>query len=145
MFRLSFRIWGEKMLYGLWYGPFQNLFVTDPHDPAFDASMAHAGMATARDENRRLEAFFANADLLIHDAQFTWQEYDASKRGWGHSPLEYAIKSARRAQVKRLALFHHDPMRTDAQLDALAERHCNSQDKDSTEVFFAREGMQVEI
>jgi hypothetical protein len=36
-------------------------------------------------------------------------------------------------------------MRTDAQLDDLAEGHCNSQDKDSIEVFFAREGMQVEL
>jgi phosphoribosyl 1,2-cyclic phosphodiesterase len=125
--------------------PFQNLFISDPHDPAFDANMAHEGQAAARDENRRLEEFFANADLLIHDAQFTRQEYDASKRGWGHSPLEYAIKSAIRSQVMRLALFHHDPMRTDAQLDDLAERHCNSQDKDSIEVFFAREGMQVEL
>jgi phosphoribosyl 1,2-cyclic phosphodiesterase len=125
--------------------PFQNLFITDPHDPAFDANMAHEGLAAARIENRRVEEFFANADLLIHDAQFTRQEYDASKRGWGHSPLEYAIKAAMRSQVKRLALFHHDPMRTDAQLDALAQRHCNSQDKDSTEVFFAREGMQVEL
>ena len=125
--------------------PFQNLFISDPHDPAFDASMAHEGVAAARDENRRLEEFFANADLLIHDAQFTQQEYDACKRGWGHSPLEYAIKSAMRSQVKRLALFHHDPMRTDAQLDALSKLHCNSQDKDSTEVFFAREGMQVQI
>jgi len=125
--------------------PFQNIFITDPHDPAFDAIMAHEGMAAARDENLRIEEFFANADLLIHDAQFTQQEYDASKRGWGHSPLEYVINSAMRSQVKRLALFHHDPMRTDAQLDALAKLHCNSQDKDPTEVFFAREGMQVEI
>ncbi len=125
--------------------PFQNLLISDQHDPAFDASMAHEGVAAARDENRRLEEFFANADLLIHDAQFTQQEYDACKRGWGHSPLEYAIKSAMRSQVKRLALFHHDPMRTDAQLDALSKLHCNSQDKDSTEVFFAREGMQVEL
>ena len=125
--------------------PFQNLFISDPHDPAFDAGMAHEGQAAARDANRRLEEFFANADLLIHDAQFTRQEYDASKRGWGHSPLEYAIESAIRSRVKRLALFHHDPMRTDAQLDDLAEGHCNSQDKDSIEVFFAREGMQVEL
>jgi len=125
--------------------PFQNLFITDPHDPAFDAIMAHEGEAAARDEKLRLEEFFAGADLLIHDAQFTQQEYEASKRGWGHSPLEYAIKSAMRSQVKRLALFHHDPMRTDAQLDALAEMHCDSQESDSTEVFFAREGMQVEL
>ena len=125
--------------------PFQNLFVTEPDDPAFDAIMAHEGEAAARDGNRSVEQFFAKADLLIHDAQYTQQEYDLSKRGWGHSPLEHAIKSARRAQVKRLALFHHDPMRTDAQLDHLSEIHCNSQDMDSTEVFFAREGMQVEL
>jgi hypothetical protein len=36
-------------------------------------------------------------------------------------------------------------MRTDAQLDNLSKIHCNSQDKDSTEIFFAREGMQVEL
>ena len=125
--------------------PFQNLFITDPHDPAFDAIMAHEGEAAARDEKLRLEEFFAGADLLIHDAQFTQQEYESSKRGWGHSPLEHAIKSAMRSQAKRLALFHHDPMRTDAQLDALAEMHCDSQESDSTEVFFAREGMQVEL
>ena len=125
--------------------PFQNIFITDPHDPAFDAIMAHEGMAAARDENRRIEEFFANADLLIHDAQFTQQEYDASKRGWGHSPLEYAIKSATQSRVKRLALFHHDPMRTDAELDDLTKLHCNSLEKDPTEVFFAREGMQVEL
>jgi phosphoribosyl 1,2-cyclic phosphodiesterase len=125
--------------------PFQNLFITDPHDPAFDTIMAHEGEAAARDEKLRLEEFFAGADLLIHDAQFTQQEYEASKRGWGHSPLEHAIKSAMRSQAKRLALFHHDPMRTDAQLDALAEMHCDSQESDSTEVFFAREGMQVEL
>ncbi len=125
--------------------PFQNLFTTDPHDPAFDTIMAHEGAAAACDENLRLEEFYSGADLLIHDAQFTQQEYDACKRGWGHSPLEYAIQSAVRSQVKRLALFHHDPMRTDAQLDALAKMHCDSREGDSTEVFFAREGMQVQI
>jgi phosphoribosyl 1,2-cyclic phosphodiesterase len=125
--------------------PFQNLFTTDPQDPAFDAIMAHEGAAAARDENLRLEEFYSDADLLIHDAQFTQQEYVANRRGWGHSPLEYAIDAALRSKVKRLALFHHDPMRTDDQLDALAEMHCNSQENDSTEVFFAHEGMTVEI
>ena len=125
--------------------PFQNLFTTDPNDPAFDALMAHEGAAAARDGNLRLEEYFAGADLLIHDAQFTQQEYDTSKRGWGHSPLDFAIQSALRSQVKRLALFHHDPMRTDAQLDALAEVHCDSQTAEPTEIIFAREGMEVEI
>ena len=49
------------------------------------------------------------------------------------------------SQVNRLALFHHDPMRTDDQLDQLAERHCNPRNTGDTEAFFAREGMVVEI
>ena len=125
--------------------PFQNLFVTDPLDPAFDELMAHEGAAAARDANRRLEEFFEGAELLIHDAQYTQQEYDTSRHGWGHSPIEYVIKSAIRSNVRRLALFHHDPMRTDDQLDELADLHCNSKNTGDTHVFFAREGMQVEI
>ena len=125
--------------------PFQNLFVTDPLDPAFDELMAHEGEEAARDANHRLEEFFAGAELLIHDAQYTQQEYDTGRRGWGHSPIEHVIKSAMRSNVKRLALFHHDPMRTDAQIDELAEMFCGSQNTGNTEVFFAREGMQLEI
>lgn len=125
--------------------PFQNLFITDPRDPSYDEIMAHQGEAAAREENCRLENFFKGADLLIHDAQYTRQEYDTGKRGWGHSPIEYTIEAAVRSRVKRLALFHHDPMRTDAQLDELAELHCDARNTGDTEVFFAREGMRVEI
>jgi len=125
--------------------PFQNLFVTDSRDPAFDAIMAHQGEAAAREENRRVADFFADADLLIHDAQYTQHEYDASRKGWGHSPMEYAIKAAMQSEVKRLALFHHDPMRTDAQLDELTKMLCDGRHMRDTAVFFAREGMQVEI
>ena len=125
--------------------PFQNLFVTDAQDPAFDAIMAHQGEVVAKEENDRLEAFFAGADLLIHDAQYTQQEYESSRRGWGHSPVEYAIKAAQRSNVKRLALFHHDPLRTDTQLDELAKLRCQQRQTGDTDVFFAREGMQVEL
>ena len=125
--------------------PFQNLFITDPHDPAFDKLMASEGAAAAKDANRRLEKFFEGAGLLIHDAQYTQDEYDASRRGWGHSPVEYVIKSAMRSNVSRLALFHHDPMRTDAEMDQLTELFCDCKNTGNTEVFFAREGMQVEI
>jgi phosphoribosyl 1,2-cyclic phosphodiesterase len=125
--------------------PFQNLFITDPLDPAFDELMADEGAAAARDANRRLEEFFEGAELLIHDAQYTQQEYDSSRCGWGHSPIEHVIKSAMRSKIKRLALFHHDPMRTDAQIDELTKLFCDSKNTGNTEVFFAREGMQLEI
>jgi ribonuclease BN (tRNA processing enzyme) len=125
--------------------PFQNLFVTDLHDPAFDALMAHQGEAAAREENQRLAEFFAGADLLIHDAQYTQKEYTASRKGWGHSPMESVINAARRSDVRTLALFHHDPMRTDAQLDELTELLCDPRRTGDTDVFFAREGMRVKI
>lgn len=69
-------------------------------------------------EDQAHEAFLLGADLVIHDAQYTNAEYGAHK-GWGHSTIEYLIQTCVRADVKRLALFHHDPSRTDDQLDAI--------------------------
>lgn len=57
-------------------------------------------------------------DLLIHDAQYTAAEFPARVH-FGHSAIEYAIGLAERAGAARLLLFHHDPSRTDDQLDAL--------------------------
>jgi len=66
-------------------------------------------------------ALARDADVLIHDAQYTDAEYPA-KVLWGHSPLSYVIRTAFAARAKRVILFHHDPMRLDDQLDAfLAE------------------------
>ena len=89
--------------------------------------------------------FFAGADLLIHDAQYTQKEYETSRKGWGHSAMESVIYAARQSDVRTLALFHHDPMRTDAQLDELAELLCDRRQTGDTHVFFAREGMRVKI
>ena len=58
----------------------------------------------------------ADADLLIHDAQHTVDEYEA-KRHWGHSTIDYAVDVARRSGARTLALFHHDPSHTDAGID----------------------------
>ena len=124
--------------------PFRNLFTTEPDDPAFDQAMAADGELVAQEQNTLVEKFYANADLLIHDTQYTKGEYLESKIGWGHTPYEHAINAAQRAEVKNLALFHHDPLRTDAQLDAFEEIYCNS-DKAGTKVFFAREGMELNL
>jgi phosphoribosyl 1,2-cyclic phosphodiesterase len=60
----------------------------------------------------------SGADVLIHDAQFTRSEF-AEKSHWGHCPVDYAVKVAKRAGVKRLVLFHHDPSHDDDVLDGL--------------------------
>jgi phosphoribosyl 1,2-cyclic phosphodiesterase len=65
-----------------------------------------------------LKKLAAGADILIYDAQYTPEEYP-SKVGWGHSTWEAGAELARAAGVPQLVLFHHDPSRTDAQLDAL--------------------------
>jgi phosphoribosyl 1,2-cyclic phosphodiesterase len=61
------------------------------------------------------------ADLLIHDAQYTDEEF-VVKAHWGHSTFDYAVHVAREAGARRLALFHHDPTHGDDALDALGTR-----------------------
>jgi len=56
------------------------------------------------------------ADLLIHDAQYTEEEY-AGRVGWGHSTLRQAVDLAAQAEVKTLVTFHHDPEHSDEMLD----------------------------
>lgn len=63
-------------------------------------------------------AFAKGADLLIHDAEYTPEEY-LHRRGWGHSHYADAARLAKAAGVGRLALFHHNQERTDAAEDAL--------------------------
>ncbi len=64
-------------------------------------------------------------DLLIHDAQYSTEEYPP-RVGWGHSTFTDAIEFAAAASVKRLVLFHHDPGHSDARLDALIEETRNA-------------------
>lgn len=58
------------------------------------------------------------ADLLIHDAQYTAQEY-ASRVGWGHCTTEHAVAFADRVGAGRLLLFHHDPSHADDTLERM--------------------------
>jgi phosphoribosyl 1,2-cyclic phosphodiesterase len=62
----------------------------------------------------------AGVDLLIHDAQFTEDEY-LRHVGWGHSALSQTIAFATTTAVKRLVPFHHDPAHSDQVLDGLFE------------------------
>ncbi|MBW1635900.1 MAG: MBL fold metallo-hydrolase [Deltaproteobacteria bacterium] len=124
--------------------PFRNLFITDSNDPDYDEAMAAEGEQVAAEMNMIAEQFFAGADLLIHDAHYTEEEY-TERVNWGHSSIEYAIGAANRAGVKKLALFHHDPDRTDQQLDDFTEEFCTPGRSGDTEVFFAREGMVVKL
>jgi phosphoribosyl 1,2-cyclic phosphodiesterase len=81
-----------------------------------------------------------NADLLIHDGQYTMEEYKKYK-GWGHSTFEHAAEVAKKAHVKKLIITHHDPDHDDDFLDAL-EKQCQQLFPNS---LFAKEGMEVTV
>ena len=65
--------------------------------------------------------FFRGVDVLVHDAQYLPEDMPAH-RGWGHSVVDEVLELGAAAQVKHLVLFHHDPNRTDAQIDVIQEQ-----------------------
>ena len=67
-----------------------------------------------------LRDYAQNADILIHDAQYTPDEYE-NHRGWGHSTWSQAVCAAKDARVKQLVLFHHDPTHKDALISQIVE------------------------
>ena len=98
---------------------------------------------TAADD--RLVELARGADLMVFDAQYTPAEYSGnglmSKKGWGHSTYEVGAEIAKRAGVKKLALYHHAPERDDKGIDkltALAKKLHKG-------AFAAREGLEIRL
>ena len=101
------------------------MYVCD-HEPYWEAlwhsdalpgklsSILHAG-------DRRHAEFLRNADVVIHDAQYTPEEYPA-KKNWGHSTYRYVTQIAAAAKVKRLFLTHHDPTHDDKFLSGIEKQ-----------------------
>ena len=85
-----------------------------------------------------------DADLVIHDAQYTDAEF-AQRSTWGHCTVGYAVHVALEAGAKRLALFHHDPSHDDDQMDVLVAQARRAGRKGGLDVFAAAEGLQVEV
>ncbi len=85
-----------------------------------------------------------DADVMIYDATYTDTEYNSEKSpkvGWGHSTWQEAIKVAKEANVKKLIIFHHDPLHSDEFMDQIK--------RDTTERFansdVAYEGMEIDV
>jgi phosphoribosyl 1,2-cyclic phosphodiesterase len=98
----------------------------EPGDPKLDAE---------------LHALAANADIFINDAQYTPEQLEVSRKGWGHSSWREGVKVARHAGAKTLVLFHHDPDSTDRMVDGLLRQAREEFDS----VFAASEGMVITL
>jgi phosphoribosyl 1,2-cyclic phosphodiesterase/peroxiredoxin len=87
-----------------------------------------------------------NADILIHDAQYSTSELVNGKEGWGHSSVEVAVDTALRANVKKLVLYHHDPAHSDQTIDGLLElarQRVASHKNAKLEITAAQDGMAL--
>ena len=95
---------------------------------------------------REMVAFSGDADLLLHDAMLTDAEY-VDRQGWGHSTFAQAVKLAEDAGVRRLALFHHSPDRSDAELEEIATglRGALAHRNSSLRIDVADEGAEIAL
>ena len=125
---VGYRIKGEHSVFA---------YIPD-HEPAL-------GLAGLLSDPKWISGFdiVANSDLLLHDAQFTPEEYQ-NKIGWGHSSMEDTIKFASLSGVKHLLLSHHDPFHSDP---VLREIFSEVQKKVITPFPYelAKEGMEIEL
>jgi phosphoribosyl 1,2-cyclic phosphodiesterase len=100
------------------------------------------------ESSKRFIDFFQEADLLIFDAQYSLTEL-LDKPDWGHSTAIMGAEFARRAQVKRLALFHHDPTSNDQKIWAAKEQAdsylISHPGQYACEVLVAYDGLSLEI
>ena len=86
-------------------------------------------------DNNYIE-FLRNADLLIHDAQYTSEEH---KQGYGHSTFECAVENSNKAGAKELFFFHYDPSYDDEKLKSLEDKY----QKLSSNYKFAKENLEI--
>ena len=130
---------GAAVVYACDHEPFGGALWRKDAPPGRLESILHDG-------DRRHAQFLADADLVIHDAQYTPEEYPA-KKNWGHSTFEYVVELAAAAGVKRLALTHHDPSHDDdfvAEIERRA-RAVGERRRSPMEVFCAREGPLLRV
>jgi phosphoribosyl 1,2-cyclic phosphodiesterase len=130
-------------------GPTAGYRVTDPaggvltylpdHEPAL-AALRFPSLPRAWTSGGTLAA---NADLLIHDGQYSSAEY-CGHCGWGHSSLAHALAFGELAEVRELVPFHHDPSHTDAVLDGLMAEAIEAS-RPAFRVTPGREGSSFEV
>ena len=105
---------GQKVFFTGDHEPLQNIY--EPDDAEYGEYQELIAL-----RNDSIEEWLKDVDLLITDSMYTSEEYP-SKVGWGHGSFDACIQMATRACANHLVLTHHDPCRTDAQLEAISHQ-----------------------
>ena len=111
-------------------------FTDNEIDPPYEKSI----------EIEKLTQKCKNADILIHDAQYTEDDMPL-KHGWGHSLISQVTELGKSADVKNLVYYHHDPERTDDMLDKELEKAAKTLKENGSTVqpYFAYEGLKLAL
>ena len=124
---------GNTLGFRLSWGGASVAYLSDHQQPGVDVYEA----------TENVRQLVQGVDLLIHDAQYTRPEFE-QKSNWGHCTIEYAVWLALECNVGTLALFHHDPMHDDDQLDSLVAQ-ANERAGGEITVIGAREGLTLHL
>jgi phosphoribosyl 1,2-cyclic phosphodiesterase len=103
------------------------------------------GQAEVDAKENEIIDFARGADLIIHDAMYSKEEYYEKKTGWGHSYFEYAVFHGVKANARMLALFHHeyeDGVLSD--YEKMAKQYAKDLGSECV-VFAAREGLEITV
>jgi phosphoribosyl 1,2-cyclic phosphodiesterase len=122
---------GRTLGYRLEWNGISVAYLSDHQQPGVDVYEMAPGV----------EELCDGVDLLIHDAQYTRDEF-TRRAGWGHCTIDYAVWVGKATGARTVALFHHDPMHDDDILDMVGKvcaRHCEPN------VIVAREGLKLHL
>ncbi len=134
----KFNIDGKPVVYVSDNEPFRSSII--PEDASKDE------MVIGEDGARKLIEFARGAALFIHDAQYTHHEYEKHVT-WGHSPVDYTVDIAAKANVKRLILYHHDPTHNDETVDKMLShaRKIGNEKNEQMKIYAAYEGLELTL
>jgi phosphoribosyl 1,2-cyclic phosphodiesterase len=130
--------------------PYQSLFKSsqdssnnEPEDPMFANIQATVDAA-----NQRFVNFIKGANVLIIDCQFTPEEYQTTRKNWGHSSWDYCLKWMKEGEIEQMILTHHDPLRSDEDLDKMLvsiQKEAKDLGLNPEKIFISQEGREFPV
>lgn len=129
----------------------KSVFFTGDHEPWSNIyELGEEGYdeygTLVRQQQKQFEDFIDGVGVLVVDCSYTREEY-RSKQGWGHSTFDYAIDLALRVRAGTLICTHHEPTRSDQDLDKIFAGILHEREGalSGLELLLAREGMEVDV
>ncbi len=124
----------------------QTLFFTGDYEPLYNIYQAEdtefdAYQLFIEAKLKEVTLAMKDVDALIMDSSYTSEEYQ-TKQGWGHGTYDLSIKHAALAKAKKLFLTHHEPTRTDQQLDNIHQQLIKNNPDIDYEIIMAKEGIE---